>query len=234
MEAPMRKKTEVHNTPEKLHNSEVINEQELRENFFLTTVVEKTFEKFEDALFDYADLEDEEVQEWLDTLRNIDQEHASAFLATSHEMLETRIKYLTKEAKTRGIENVVKEEAEKVYSQGRRVAYHCSPALNRPYENKEGRMVWEIDGREPDHRDGDLPMAYYSLDLKNLYRKKNPNYIYIVVSDTGEGTTHKQDNHGAWGRATKLDVIDKIDFKKTLTDVENRLIEHKNKINNKQ
>lgn len=102
-------------------------------------------------------------------------------------------------------------------SQSRHVAYHCSNQEINPGEENDGQgkkvKTWVIKGTEKDHRDDDLPMAYYSFDYHNLYRTKNPKFIYIVSIQTHEKSGHRKDGNMIWGRAPSLTVIDKIDIK---------------------
>ncbi len=50
-------------------------------------------------------------------------------------------------------------------------------------------------------------MAYYSLDYKNLYRKKRGSHLYIVRAETGSATDHKRDTSNNWGRTSTLSII---------------------------
>ena len=56
-------------------------------------------------------------------------------------------------------------------------------------------------------------MAYYSFDYENLYRVKNPNYIYVVSIQENERSGHRKDGNNEWGRAPSLTVIEKINLK---------------------
>lgn len=100
---------------------------------------------------------------------------------------------------------------------GRIIGFHASPSMILPNDKERvGETLkrttgWTILGTEPDHRDNDILKAYYSLDYLNVYRDKNPKYIYPVAVLTKTGT-HKKDAN-KWGRASKLDVIDRFDIK---------------------
>lgn len=100
---------------------------------------------------------------------------------------------------------------------GRIIGFHASPSIILPNDKeKVGETMrtttgWTILGTEPDHRDNDIFKAYYSLDYLNIYREKNPKYIYPVAVLTKTGT-HKKDAN-KWGRASRLDVIDQFDIK---------------------
>src|SRR5690349_16296432 len=85
------------------------------------------------------------------------------------------------------------EEIENGKKYGFSIGYHVSPFAT------EGDTII---GKEPDHRDNDLPRAYYSSDYKHLYLKKHGNHLYAVRAEMGPDTSHRQDNDGAWGRAS--------------------------------
>ncbi|MBP9750043.1 MAG: hypothetical protein KBD21_04925 [Candidatus Pacebacteria bacterium] len=202
-----------------------VNETKLREAFFLSYVNRQLLDVFEDALWELPDMTDAEFQRWQGALALLDEEHLNAFLSTPHELVEQRIEALRKKMLQGEIMSIVQEEAQRVYERGYRVAYHCSPTEHNPVKSRGDSVSWTIDGREPDHRDDDVGMAYYSMDLGHLYRKKNPNYIYLVRADVGGDSGHRRDNDGAWGRAPKLDVITRIDFKEALCAVEDAVTE---------
>ncbi len=201
-------------------SKEEVDEQLLRESFFLSCANEALLDAFEEELEDIDGITDEDLTAWRDALTELDETHLNAFLSMPYELRKRRLGALVAEARRVGIEHVVKKEADLAFSKGFQVAYHCSPNENKP-DGKTGS--WTIDGKEQDHRDNDIGMAYYSFDLANLYRKKNPKYIYLVRADTGADTSHRQDGDGAWGRAPKLDIIAKLDFNETMEEVEQRL-----------
>ena len=119
-------------------------------------------------------------------------------------------------------------------SQSRRIAYHCSNNDISPTEENDGQgkkvKTWAIKGTEKDHRDNDLPMAYYSFDYYNLYRTKNPKFIYIVSIQTHPGSGHRKDGNMIWGRAPSLTVIEKITIKEADDYVHEKSKEHPEEI----
>lgn len=82
------------------------------------------------------------------------------------------------------------------------IGYHMSNHdLNPGAEER-----WDILGTEKDHRDDDLPMAYYSLKYENLYREKqNDSFLYLVRGS--ESDAH--DDNG-WYRNNTLSIIHKV------------------------
>lgn len=78
---------------------------------------------------------------------------------------------------------------------------------------------WEIIPRinSEDHRNNNLPMAYYSVDFKNLYFDKHSrNYIYLIRADTKKDY---QDGDHAWGRNSKLSIIAEFDTHQIMYDL---------------
>ncbi len=206
------------------NESNPLDEQEFREGVFLTYVHEQLLDTFEDALCEVPDIDDDEVEEWKDALLVLDDVHLSAFLAVPHEMLQRRLNALVTKGRREGVQKTVIEAADDFYKRGYRVAYHCSPSNSEPDPETD---AWTIDGREADHRDKDIGMAYYSFDLKNLYRKKNPKYLYLIRADVSEETSHRQDGNLDWGRAPKLDVLTKVDYQDAMKRVEKRVEDYK-------
>lgn len=86
------------------------------------------------------------------------------------------------------------------------IGFHATPNQIKPSTKfRNGREIeeWVIDGSEKDHRDSDLPMAYYSYDYTHLYRQKKSDYLYIIQSLP----SHRNDPSNNWGRAPSLNVI---------------------------
>jgi hypothetical protein len=200
-----------------------LSDPELREILFLSYVNERLLETFEEALWELPEMSEEKILEWKKALSTLDDERLNAFLAIPHEVMRRRIEALSRAATHTKLVDVVAMEASHAFECGHRVAYHCSHTEQNPrVGTSTNTMEWTIDGREPDHRDNDVGMAYYSLDLAHLYRSKRPNYVYLVRADVRDDGTHKRDDNGAWGRAPKLDVITRVNFQEAMSEVEQR------------
>jgi hypothetical protein len=93
------------------------------------------------------------------------------------------------------------------------LGFHATP-YNISKDKTPGRFRegWYIKGTENDHRNSDQPMAYYSLSLEKLFRKKEFNTIYVVRANLAPGNNHHPDNDGHWGRAGNLSIISEITF----------------------
>lgn len=100
-------------------------------------------------------------------------------------------------------EDVMKSYVEKVAKYKFSVGFHTSPEEVRHHSDTG---AWTIKGRQKDHRDDDLPMAYYSKQYHHLYKKKGVKYIYVVRASPEDKT---DDN---WYRNSSLSVITKLSF----------------------
>ncbi|MFA5933866.1 MAG: hypothetical protein WC795_01425 [Candidatus Paceibacterota bacterium] len=109
------------------------------------------------------------------------------------------------------------------------IGYHGSNELHTHKTQRMGSVVsdsWIVPGTEKDHRNEDYQMAYYSSNYQDLYRDKNPRYLYFVRS-LRKGGGHFQDNNKSWGRAQTLSVIDMIDFRELDNEVRELFLEMK-------
>ncbi|MEX2514538.1 MAG: hypothetical protein WD335_00165 [Candidatus Paceibacterota bacterium] len=89
------------------------------------------------------------------------------------------------------------------------IGFHATPKQIMPATKiRNGRETeeWIVDGSEKDHRDNDLPMAYYSYDYTHLYRQNKSDYLYIVQSLP----SHRGDPSNNWGRAPSLQIISEM------------------------
>ncbi len=115
-------------------------------------------------------------------------------------------------------EGMVADILAKAKKYGFNLGYHLSPVDIRP--GKDGS--WAILGTEKDHRRDDRAMAYYSSDYSHRYLKKPSRYLYVIRAETGEGTSHYQDNDGSWGHASTLSIIEQIDMPALEAEMEER------------
>jgi len=113
---------------------------------------------------------------------------------------------------------MVEDILAKAKKYGFNLGYHLSPVDIRP--DKDGS--WVIRGTEKDHRRDDRAMAYYSSDYSHRYLKKPSRFLYVIRAETGEDTSHYQDNDGSWGHASTLSVIEQIDMPALEEELEKR------------
>ena len=82
------------------------------------------------------------------------------------------------------------------------IGYHISKADISPRSDGS----WSIKATENDHRDNDLPRAYYSLSYEMLYREKMGlgSHLYLIRASENDA------NDGKWWRANDLSVIHRV------------------------
>lgn len=142
-----------------------------------------------------------------------DDESVYAALSLPHELRERKFEDFSESLKEGDTtpEDLMCSLIKMSKKYGFNIGYHTSPWDISPDE--EGH--WSIKGTEPDHRDGDRPMAYYSKKYRHLFKKKEPKFIYIVRTDPA---THKTD--GNWSRATELSIVTRVPFSEVFNYVE--------------
>jgi len=157
----------------------------------------------------------EEIEKIVQALGACSDSEILAFLAVPQEIQEQFLSKLRLEiiTKKESIDVIIKERAERALSYGFGIGYHTSPYDIKSEENG----VWLVRGTEKDHRDDDIPMAYYSDKYRHLFKKKHPKFIYIVRTDLA----HRTD--GNWSRAPSLSIITRVPFEEVYSYVENQL-----------
>jgi hypothetical protein len=203
------------------------------EALFQEMVREQLFEQFYESMED-AHIPDDQIDHFFEELATHDEEEIERALSLPYE-LQGRFFSKHVRALQSGKESM-KDLVDLMIERARRgeyqVGYHISNAEILPKE--EGDMqVWEIMGTEKDHRDQDLMRAYYSFDYEHLYRKKGGKFLYLIRAETGEDSSHKQDNDGTWGRASQLSVITVLDLRDVDTRIE-KAIKDKEKEDKKE
>lgn len=197
-----------------------VEKERMREDAFSRVIQRDVIEGFKDALAE-AGFSAEEDQEFDNALGAFPETVRSGLLSMPFSLRANRLsKFHERVVKGElSVEDMVgllaKEAEEKKFCLG----YHVSNADILPRKVKTGGIEWSVDGKEADHRDGDVAMAYYSTGLKTLYGRKRARFIYVVRADKGPDTTHRQDNDGSWGRAPKLDVVAKFDLEQVMREV---------------
>lgn len=167
----------------------------------------------------------EEMIQFRDSVLSLNNEDSEAVYAFPWELKQRALPAFLK--KIREGKETVGSMVEKIVSasklQHRQFAFHASNDNIVPKEEtSQGAKVksWVIYGRENDHRDNDLPMAYYSYDYMNLYKSKDPKYIYVVSIQKTQTSGNRKDGNNQWGRAPSLSVIEKFDLRELETEVE--------------
>jgi hypothetical protein len=167
----------------------------------------------------------DEITTFRRKLHLLDPIEANGALSIPKELLSRRLEALKKQNLLPA--DMVSRLHEDSSRHGFRVGYHVSNRDIRPQKDRQGNILhWCVIGTEPDHRNNDIAMAYYSLDLEHLYRKKKAAYLYLIRAITGADTTHRMDNDNSWGRAPRLDIISRLDLEETLRGVEEKYKSH--------
>lgn len=177
--------------------------EEVKDYLYDQFMKQKLIDIFFDDLSEYID--DPDSNEMRETLLAEDDASIYAALSLPYELRKRKFKEFKEKIEMDGQDasELMKELVELSKKYGFGVGYHTSPAEIRPNVNGE----WSIKGTEPDHRDNDVNMAYYSTKYRHIFRKKNPRFIYIVRTDP---STHKGD--GVWSRAGSLSVVGAVPF----------------------
>ncbi len=173
---------------------------------------------------------EEEILEFETLSSNLLEEEYLALISSPFELKNKYFLYSLKEIRAGNIDmsQMIKKLISNNLKQERFIAYHASKEDILPRKNKNGDEEWVIYGTEKDHRDDDLYMAYYSKDYQELYRKKNPSYLYAVsIIKNGNDINKSRYNNGGWGRDSSLSVIEKFDLRKVDDEIKDILNEYK-------
>lgn len=202
--------------PPKVENKHIV-EQELRGQVFSEMTNQIILNEFEESLFDVFETGDN-VTEILNEINHLSAEDQKKVLSLPWSLREKRLTKLN-EQHAGDSSQIVAALLDNASQHGYTIGYHVSP-----YEIKKmsqnGSEEWDVIGSELDDRD-DMPMAYYSLDYQNMYRKKRGEFVYMVRAETESHGSHKRDNNEKWGRANRLSIIAST----SLQHIENKLVE---------
>jgi hypothetical protein len=190
---------------------------QLREHFFHEIIASKIVDTYESEMAAIG-FNTEQINEFREKILSISVSDREALYAFPWELKQRALPAFLKKVNdgVESIDSMTTKIIDASKQKHRKIAYHASKENIIPKkEQSHGQLVesWVVYGKEKDHRDNDLPMAYYSFDYENLYRVKNPNYIYIVSIQQSESSGHRKDGNNEWGRAPSLTVIEKIDLK---------------------
>jgi hypothetical protein len=185
------------------------NKAALREQIFMQLVAKKIFKTFEEEMEDLdipASVE-EEIEQAFDALSTADKMAVLALPAELRPRVFARYVERIASGSITGA-GVVQELLARAHEGHFTLGFHLSNAKIEP--EKDGS--WTVVGTEQDHRNADIPMAYYSLDYMNRYMSKPAQWLYAVRVATSDQYGHHQDNDGSWGRAPSLSVVEAVDL----------------------
>lgn len=185
--------------------------EEIRDEIFNGYMRQQLLEDFFSELEGYVSSDEAEVMRGV--LDELADDEMYAVLSLPHELRERKFTEFQKKIED-GVNPKIlfKRLVDISLKLGFGIGFHTSPYDIKP-DSITGR--WSIKGTEKDHRDGDRAMAYYSKKYRHLFKKKNPQFIYIVRT---EPETHKTD--GNWSRASELSVVGRVPFEKVFSYVE--------------
>lgn len=186
--------------------------QEAREHLFNLVVLEKLVADFL-ADFRSVGFSEEEVERLSLAVGELTDQEAKAALSLPWEIRRRYFAAALEDVRSgaRTVEGMVGELRELADENGFDLGYHATDAEIAPRPNKvTGEKEWVVDGTELDDRDS-MKMAYYSADLAHVYGKKAARYVYLIRAQKKGIGAHKLDSNNAWGRATSLPVVARVD-----------------------
>ncbi|MFA5830367.1 MAG: hypothetical protein WC878_00895 [Candidatus Paceibacterota bacterium] len=201
------------------NNLETNGETRLREEIFLDIIFKDILEEVESSLENAGYLETEkEYNRFMEAVHSLSPEDKKRAFSLPFELRERRFRMFRSE--NLPIEAVIEHLVLEAKDSGFTLGYHLSPFEIKKEKGKNG-LEWKIKGTELDDRD-EKPMAYYSLDYDNVYRKRHQKNLYIIRAHIGENSSHKYDPSNNWGRATDLSVVAGADFEKIDEEIKKR------------
>jgi hypothetical protein len=214
-----------YNSVERRYSSpeaEQLRKERLRDGLFHQLIASRVLDDFDDDLA-CADFPEEAHEEFEREFAALSEDDKRAVLAVPAQLRPIQFgKYA--ERLNRGEmsgKDVLMDMLQKAKRYGYTLGFHLSLYDIKPAPDGS----WYIRGTEPDHRHNDLPMAYYSMDYSNRYDQKRVQYLYVIRAETGENTSHYQDNDGTWGHASNLSIISQIDMQEVEKQLDERFKE---------
>jgi len=194
-----------------------------REQTFVAFMLSKIIEEFEEDLEDVFENESM-TMEVVNEINSFSSEEQRMIMSIPKSIRQQRFRALFNKYNQKGrfdAKSFVSDLFEDAKNNGYTIGYHASLA-----KISENESDWTVNPTGMDDRD-DRPMAYYSLDYKNIFRKNRGRFIYAIRAETGHDSTHKRDTSNNWGRANKLSVITSVDLEeidKRISEMENQEI----------
>ena len=176
----------------------------VREDAFRSIILSTMNEKFHDHL-DEAGFDEDEVRAIESSIAGLSFKDAAAVFGIPSSISVRKFKKLLEsvnkgELKAADIPQYLLDEAKE---KGFGIGYHNAPREVRP-DPKTGD--WYIRPTDEDHRDSNMPRAYYATSYKTLYRSKHSlKFLYIVRTMDENSKTD-----GNWSRTNALSIIDEV------------------------
>lgn len=192
-----------------------------REEFFRFFVASKMLSRFQDDLAEVGFTSDEEEVILASTAR-ASFEDVYRGLSYPHDLRDRYLGKLRDRVRSGELkpEVVFSEMVSIARKNGYSIGFHLSK-----FDIRESSKGWAVIGKEQDHRDNDLPMAYYAREFKWLYRRKLSNFLYVVRAEDD----HRVSPDGRWWRAVSLSIVQQIpldELQRELSNLERDMREH--------
>jgi hypothetical protein len=217
-----------------LNQERILFDEKIKERFFQRIVEGSVYDSWEKELEEAGGDKNliDLFRNFFISLENNDQE---TLLALPWELRNRLIKFIIQKFNAgETIDKFLNKALEFHKTQQRFIAYHCTKLkVEKSFNKIQSEQEWKISATELDHRDNDLPMAYYSSNYKNLYREKNPKFLYLVAGSKNPASGHKTDGL-SWGRAPGLNIIAELDLHQVEEKLKKMLKEYKDKENNQE
>ena len=195
-------------------NPEKQAELDVKEAIFTSIVLNELIENIQEAM-DSSDYSEEEIGLFKESLNSLSSEDIKGIIAIPMELRERVFNNFRAKLDAGGFtpEMMVQNLHARAKEMGYTLGYHLSnkDIVPEKISRVPNEVTWSVNPSELDDRD-DMQMAYYSLDYKNLFRKRSGRYLYVIRAEIGEGTPHKRDQSNNWGRAQKLSIVEKFDM----------------------
>jgi hypothetical protein len=179
--------------------------EQIRDEIFDSILFENVLSSYEEDL-EKSGYSKEQIVLFFSILNNLDQEDQKKVLSFAYEQRQLLFKNYLRQIQEGAIamSDFINEILEIAKEYGYSIGFHVTKNKIKKSQNKDGRETWDIKGIEKDHRDGDLPMAFYSKQYRHLYGRKGYHYIYTVRSLP----EHRTD--GNWFRAPMLSIVSEL------------------------
>lgn len=202
---------------EKISNERIPEPEKAFEALVITNLLETYQRDLQEVGF-----KREEVFEFLTIASEYEYQDLQKVLSLPYEIRKKNFNYLLEEYRKGklDIKGVIQDIYNTSVENGFSLGYHTTPKKIKKFQNSRGVEVWNVEGTENDHRDGDLRMAYYSKDFENIYTQKTFENIYIVRAED----SHRNDTK--WYRAPILPIIEEIEMNSV--DLQKWFIEYQN------
>lgn len=176
----------------------------VREDAFHSIILSTLNDTFE-ANLEEAGFDDGDIRAIESKIAGLSFEDATAVFAVPASISAKKFKGLRDLVEKGSIsaEDIPERLLSEAHEHGFGIGYHNAVREIQP-DPKTGD--WFVRPTEADHRDGDLPRAYYATSYKTLYRSKHSlKFLYVVRTIKDMAKTD-----GNWSRTNALSIIEEV------------------------